>query len=117
MASGQLIQQTRKFEHWYLIDAEAAATNNGVWIDSGAFDTGSIDVVISNTATVQIRGSDAPTRPADTAHGNQIGTDITASSIYSIQQPPRWLKARVSAYTNGQVDVWALLRFAHGIGS
>lgn len=97
-------------ENWTLIDDEDGATNDGVWMDASDFWSGSVDVAISGTATVQIRGDDSVTRPANTAHGRQVGDDITSSGSYSLVYAPRWVKARVSAYTSGTVDVNATMR-------
>lgn len=109
MAHGDNIVRTEQMEAWTLIDA-AVATADGVWIDSGDFPEGNLEVTIVTTATVQIRGSDAATKPANTAHGHQIGSDITATAGYSVNHLPRWLKARVSAWTAGAVTVTTTLR-------
>lgn len=109
MANGTINATTKRAINVTLIDA-AAATDDGTWIDTMDFAEGSIDVTISATATAQIRGSDAATKPADNTHGNQIGSDITSSGQYSIVNCPRWLKARVSAFTSGTVTVNATLR-------
>lgn len=108
MADGDVIY-AREFKQWKLIDA-AAATDNGVWIDTAQFGDGDIEVTISGTATVQIRGSSAPTIPANASHVNQIGSDVTASGDYDMIRAPRWLKARVSAWSSGTVNVYVLLR-------
>jgi hypothetical protein len=111
MASGENVLRHAQVEHWILLD-NVTSTDNGVWIDTTVYPEGSIHVKIANTATVQLRGSDDPTKPADASHELQIDSDITASDLYSILHLPRWLKARVSAHTSGRVDVWAVLRRA-----
>jgi hypothetical protein len=109
MANGTINAVTRRASNITLIDA-AVAIADGVWMDSMDFFQGSIDVTIVTTATVQVRGSDAPTIPANATHGNQVGSDITTSGQYSILNCPRWLKARVSAWTAGAVTVNTTLR-------
>lgn len=109
MAAGDLNTRFAKGENHTLIDA-AVAVDNGQWIESLEFTEGSISVIIATTATVQIRGTDQPTKPTNAEHGLQIGSDITSSQLYSISQLPRWIKARVSAWTAGQVDVYSTLR-------
>jgi hypothetical protein len=109
MANGTINATTKRATNVTLIDA-AAGTADGVWIDAMDFAEGSLDVTISATATVQIRGSDAATTPADNTHGTQIGSDITSSSQASIVCCPRWLKARVSSFGSGTITVTATLR-------
>jgi hypothetical protein len=110
MADGDIIAPRHpQFTHVKLIDA-AASTDNGVWIDTGQLDHGSIHIIIATTATVQIRGSDAATVPANATDGYQVGSDVTATGGFDISNLPRWLKAKVSAWTSGQVDVLATLR-------
>jgi hypothetical protein len=109
MANGTINAVTKRATNVTLIDA-ATALADGVWIDTMDFAEGSIDITISATATVQIRGSDAATQPADNTHGNQLGTDFTASGQASLVCAPRWLKARVSSFGSGTVTVNATLR-------
>lgn len=109
MASGDLVVRHAQMEHWILIDA-VTGTSDGVWIDTSVYPEGSIHVKIAGTATVQVRGSDDPTKPANSAHEVQVDSDITATDLLSILHLPRWLKARISAHSSGQVDVWAVLR-------
>ena len=110
MANGDVVTQSRQLLHVTLIDAETSTTDNGEWIDTGHFDSGSLHVIISATATVQMRGSCEPTKPANSSHGYQIGSDITATGGYAVERLPRWFKARVSSFGSGQVDVHACLR-------
>lgn len=89
-----------------------SAADDGTWFDTLNFDEGSIDVSIATTATVVVCGSNAAAVPANSAHGFQIGGDISATGAYIIVDCPRWLKTRVSAWTAGAVIVNATLRRA-----
>lgn len=109
MADGTTNYQSEDTLHVLFIDA-AVATDNGVWIDTRGYPDGSIDITIATTATVQVRGSDAAAVPAASAHGNQLGADITASGLYELTNSSRWLKVRVSSWNSGAVSVLATLR-------
>jgi hypothetical protein len=97
-------------ENWILIDDEDGATNTGTWMDASEFSWGSVEIIISDTATVQLMGLDIAAKPTDATDGRQIGSDITATQLYSLEHPPRWIKAKVSAWSAGTVDVRATLR-------
>lgn len=115
MANGDIILEARHERTWKLIDA-ISATSDGAWIDTGDFKDGSITVSIATTATVQIRGSDIgatdSTPPATATSGQQLGSDITASACLEITNCPRWIKAKISAWTSGAVNVNVTLRRA-----
>ncbi len=108
MANGDVIDQVMQptqldfCQSWKLIEG-SAATDDGAWVDVRGFRHFSLDVSGITTATVQLRGSNATTKPANNTHGRQIGADITADGLVSAEIPVRWMKARVSAYTSGTV--------------
>lgn len=110
MADGDLIDQgaapsvSDYYTSFKLIDA-AVATDSGAWVDVRGFANLSLDVTLGGgTATVQLMGSNAPTRPANNVDGRQIGANITADGIVSVTTPVRWLKVKVSAYTSGTIN-------------
>lgn len=116
MASGDEILKLPSGHHYTLLDS-IAAVNDGVWISAFQFRSGYLHFVTvgaSVALTVQVRGSNAPTCPASSAHGAQIGSDQAFTSatetLLSIDNCPRWLKARVSALTAGTVSVYAMFR-------
>ena len=82
------------------------AVDDGEWIDVLHYGPFSIDLIISDTAVAQIRGSNALTKPADTAHERQIDVDISASAIIEVTMPVRWIKVRVSGWTSGTIDAF-----------
>lgn len=90
--------------------ASAVATGNGEWINIEGLAPFSIHVSGITTATVQVRGSDKATIPANTAHEIQLGSDITADGLYEYTVPVRWIKAMVSAWTTGTIIVEFLCR-------
>ena len=105
MANGERVHRGGSWDQYTLLDA-IAATSDGQWIDTGDYRDASLDVRIATTATVQLRGSDGPTQPLNTDHGQPIGADITASALYAVEYLPRWIKARVSAWTAGAVSAY-----------
>ncbi len=99
MASGDQIDK----DAFLLLDG-VTATGDGVWVDTKRFKVSSIHVFGITTATVQVRGSNARTKPANNVDAIQIGANITADGIVSIAYPLRWIKCKVSAYTSGTVS-------------
>jgi hypothetical protein len=79
------------------------AESNGEWINLEGMTPFSIDVSGITNATVQIRVSNAASKPADASHGVQIGSDITVDKINEYTIPARWIKARVSAWVSGTI--------------
>lgn len=96
------------FQSWKLLDG-ATTTDSGAWIDVRGYKALSVDVAYSTTvgtaspATIQLRGSNATTKPANTTNGAQLGADVTATSIVGITTPVRWLKAMVSSWSTSIV--------------
>jgi hypothetical protein len=117
MASGDTVLQYQNIWHVILLDAIAAA-DDGVWIDCSLWDAGSIHYVASGGSvglTVEIRGSNAPVKPANSVAGGLIGTsgqvfNAAGEVLVSIDYTSRWIKARVVSYTAGTVSVYAILR-------
>src|SRR3990167_2131534 len=112
MASGDIITNRKYFRHIKLLDAIGAA-NDGVWIDCISFTSISIEVSGITTATVLINSSNAATKPANTAHGQLRGT-FTADGDHVSSNLPRWIKARISAWTSGTISAIATLRGVKG---
>ena len=79
------------------------AQSDGSWVDVGSLRRMTIHIKGITSATCQIRGSCAPTKPDDTADEVQIGNDITSDTIYEITAKLRWVKVKVSAYTSGTI--------------
>lgn len=78
----------------------AVSTSDGEWVDISGLRPITIHVSgITGAKTLQIRGSNAVTKPENTEHAIQIGSDISSDNIYSIDQPLKWLKVRVSNYS------------------
>lgn len=79
----------------------ATATEDGQWINIEGLAPFSIHVSGITTGTVQIRGSNDASKPADNTDDIQLGSDITADGITEYTVPVRWIKSKVSAYTSG----------------
>ena len=106
MADGDIQQDSSSIRTWLLTDA-AVATGDGVWVTIGPFRQNiNIHVDGITTATVEIDGSSTSSIPANTNHGDQIGGNITADGHISLLEPPRWVKARVTAWTSGTISVY-----------
>ena len=55
------------------------------------------------SATVEIRGSNRPTKPADSFDDVLIAT-VTAASFTVVDAPMRWMKHSVTAHTAGVIS-------------
>ena len=86
---------------------DKVATDNGVWVNMDDLVSVGIHVTGIGTATVKICVSNADTKPLNTVHEDQIGTDITADECVVIAGPFKWLKAYISAWTAGTINVKA----------
>lgn len=85
----------------------AVGTGNGEWIDTSGMSAMTIHITGIITATVEVDGSNEPTKPSDATHGIKLnGTDITANQMFTVTVPVRWLKARVTAWTSGTVNAY-----------
>ena len=84
------------------------ATGDGTWVEFERTKRSTIHIKGITTATVQVRGSNEPTKPADSDHGVSVGSDITADSLVKIDQPMKWIKVRVSAWTSGTINGYLL---------
>ena len=94
------------YQSWLLLHG-ITATDNGVWIDFRGFRSISVEVVATAatfSAIVQLRGSNATEKPANTAHGQQIGGDMSDEGAYVFEAPFRWIKAYCPTYTSGTID-------------
>ena len=108
MANGKVDLQRPGIMQIRLIDA-LAATSDGQWIDTKGFDTASIQVTGITTATVRIHTSNQPTIPANSSHEEER-TSVTADAEITYTILPRWIKARISAWTSGTISVFIVLR-------
>ena len=93
-----------------LLDA-VEATTTGDWFKLPS-DSFSLDILISDTATVVIEGTNDPaaedTPTAVTAQTIQIdgNANTTASAFVGLTAPVAFVRAKVSAYTSGTVSVF-----------
>lgn len=109
MADGDVVQKIGSPEvrrHWLMIDDKVAVAD-GVWVDLSKF-TKELELRFTGitTATLQVRGSSASTKPLDTDDQVQEGLDVIANGTVNIQHPPRWLKVKISAWTSGTIRVF-----------
>jgi hypothetical protein len=83
------------------------ATTDGEWIDVSGLSAMSVHIAGITTATVEIDGSNADTRPANNTHGIKLNAvDITADQFVMLTLNLRWLKVRVPAYTSGTIQAY-----------
>ena len=103
MANGDVIETDSYYRLQKMIDAKAAV-DVGFWIDTHGYDQSSIHVDGITTATVIINSSNAAVKPANSSHEIQRAS-YTADVERTDQVMPRWIKARISAWTSGTITV------------
>jgi hypothetical protein len=96
MANGSQVFDTPQSKGYMLLDAEAGATDDGVWVDVADLMEIAVHTDFSSTGTVEIHGSCAAARPADSADGVVMGT-VTGDDLALLVPAPRWVKAKVTA--------------------
>ena len=82
------------------------AQDDGEWVDVSGINPFTVHIDGLTTATMQMRGSNAPNLPDDTTHGIQLGSDIAVDGIYCVAVPIRWFKVRVVAFTSGTITAY-----------
>jgi hypothetical protein len=83
----------------------AVATTNGEWVPVLGFQPFTVQVDGVTTATVEVRGHNGPTKPANTSHGALLKS-FTADGMTTIIDPIVWVKSRILAYTSGTISSW-----------
>jgi hypothetical protein len=113
VANGDIIDSGRAtanayYTAWKGLDTVTATNVGGSqWIDVRGFPRLTVDVRLGGgTATIQIRGSNAPTKPLNSSDETQIGANITADSIVALDSPIRWIKMIVSTYVSGTINAY-----------
>ena len=92
-----------KAAQWKLLDSIQTSTA-GQWVDiadyrlHGCIQVGGIN---TSTAFCELRGSNHPTLPIVSDEGEIFGLTITASGIYSVDSPPRFIKVAWTGDVNG----------------
>lgn len=114
MANGDSVYtadpQERSYQSLYALLDGQTGTSDGAWVDLRVtHGTKLVEVSGIGTGTVQLRGSIAATQPADSAHGSQIGSDITADGFVTVMEPVRWMKARKTV-AGGSTATTVMLR-------
>lgn len=87
---------------------QAAATSNGVWYDITAWERVSVQVSGTFVGTAQIFGWCGPTKLSDATDGVKLGSDISTPTIYEVHAKIKWVKVKISAYTSGNIDAFAV---------
>ena len=82
------------------------AISDGEWVGVDGFYPFTVHIAGITTATVQVRVSNLPTRPADAVHEAQAGFDVIADQVVVVDYPIRWVKCRVSAWTAGTINAY-----------
>lgn len=94
-------------QEYTLLDA-AVATTNGEWVNVSGWRRMSVHIKGITTATVEVRGSCAPTKPADTGHEVLLGSALTADTIYEVSAKLKWIKVRMTAWTTGTIYAYVV---------
>ena len=84
------------------------AVNDGEWVDFAHMGIWSIHVEnISGGDVVQVRTSNALTKPADSKHGTRLGRNIVAErTVSSALHRFRWVKVRKFSGTASSPDAY-----------
>lgn len=85
-----------------------ASTVTGEWFEVSGIHPISFQIIGINSATVQLRGSNNPSKPLDAADEFALGHDITTDGLLALDAPVKWVKAKVSAYTSGSINCYML---------
>lgn len=110
MADGDFIDAGQaapgaRWQSFTLLDsATGTSTAAGKWVEVRGYKNFTLDVSGITTATIQLRGSNAKTKPSDTDDGRQVGANVTADGITNFEFSLRWAKAIVSAFTTGTIS-------------
>lgn len=88
-----------------LLDA-VGATSDGAWIAVDGVRPFTIHLDGITTATVQVRGSNLPSKPADNTDGFQVGVDLSANGAIAVDLPLRWLKVKITDWTEGDISAY-----------
>ncbi len=86
-----------------LLDA-VVATGDGEWINVAGFHPLSFQISGITVATLELDGSNAPTRPLNSVHGFYLAQP-TGDGAVDVDMPVEWVKARCTAYTSGTITV------------
>ena len=130
-ADGDKIAEGNGWKQVKLLDAkDVSATTNGVWVESGPYATGLLDISgVASAAVFMLCGSNAATKPANTVNCTTSadgllftsGTGTAANAITPLgvgsavsTTPmipiPRWIKLRASTLGTGTVTAIIVLR-------
>jgi hypothetical protein len=95
----------------YVLLDGAAGTTNGGWTDCAEYNEGIILVEITGTATVQLQAINEPSGvPTPPTAGTLFGAPITVSGHVIVSVLPLFLKATVTSFTSGTINVRAVYR-------
>lgn len=86
-----------------LLLAAASGTDEGHWISFFPFKGGTLEVVTTGSPTfsLQLYGSNSPTKPSDATNVSPLGSAITTAGLSQITSGPRWIKANLTAISGG----------------
>jgi hypothetical protein len=81
----------------------------GDWFNIEGFQPGTVDVT-ATAATVQIRATNLATRPAQSADGRLLGAITNTATMFTLDAPVKWIKAKVTARAGGTVTAYLIAR-------
>lgn len=90
-----------------LLDA-VSAVDVGDWVEIDGRHPTTVHVKGITTATVKVHVSNNPTKPANSVHDVQIGSDVVADGSVEITAPYKWVKTRISAHTSGAISAFLM---------
>jgi hypothetical protein len=92
------------FSETFGLQQAAAAEDPGTWQAIPVHKKGSAQVFGTFVGTVEIRGSNELNPDSETNDGFLIGS-VTAPGVVTWDYPVRNIKAKIPAYTSGQINV------------
>lgn len=108
------VDQTSAFKN-YTLQVAATATGNGTFADVTGYSALTLTCLITGTATITFEGSNDSTFPANAtaqligrtsqSTGNALSTQSATGVVFINVSAVRYVRARISAYTSGTVDV------------
>lgn len=81
-------------------------TDTGEWVTVTGVTPLSFQIDGITSATVQLRGSNKPTKPANSSDEFQLGQNITVDGLFVLDAPVRFVKAKVSTYVSGSINCY-----------
>lgn len=78
----------------------------GPWVDVRTLRPGSVEIFGTFSGAVVLYGSNQDKKPDEAYVGSDLGEPISQPGIVAIKYPLRWLRARVTVFTSGNISAF-----------